>query len=336
MTAICSPTRCMAAATIPAFYIEAVAVAPRGAWPLKFGDLYAEDTAHIAEYLRMRRDARRVSAAISTRTSCVAAPHEPPVTATEDTLGRGADRRRAAAHRAARGRSPSAPIRRSPRRRRSWRSISRPSAPNVSLQQSPEHNFWTDGGRELFDCAGQGRIDAFFFSGGADRRPGNINLVVIGDYAQPKARFAGSFGSAYLYFVVPRVILFRLEHSRRTLVEGRFRHRARHQPAQRLPPRRADRLGDAAAVTCFRQGAGRASASKACIPATRVEEVLDNTGFAFDRPATRAGDAGAFGRATLSLLREHRRAEARRRSIPIRRRGLRHRSAPEQDNEAID
>jgi len=42
----------MAAATIPAFYIEAVAVAPRGAWPLKFGDLYAEDTAHLLDYLR--------------------------------------------------------------------------------------------------------------------------------------------------------------------------------------------------------------------------------------------------------------------------------------------
>jgi glutaconate CoA-transferase subunit A len=42
----------MAAATIPAFYMEAVAVAPRGAWPIKFGDLYAEDTAHIVDYLR--------------------------------------------------------------------------------------------------------------------------------------------------------------------------------------------------------------------------------------------------------------------------------------------
>ena len=31
-------------------------------------------------------------------------------------------------------------------------------------------------------------------------------------------RFPGSFGSGYLYYVVPKVILFRLEHSRRTLV----------------------------------------------------------------------------------------------------------------------
>ena len=40
----------------------------------------------------------------------------------------------------------------------------------------------------------------------------------VGDYDHPKARFPGSFGSAYLYYVVPKVILFRIEHSRRTLV----------------------------------------------------------------------------------------------------------------------
>ncbi|HXZ02161.1 MAG TPA: CoA-transferase [Stellaceae bacterium] len=43
----------MAAATIPAFYIEAVALAPRGAWPLKMGDLYGEDTQHLLDYLAL-------------------------------------------------------------------------------------------------------------------------------------------------------------------------------------------------------------------------------------------------------------------------------------------
>ncbi|MEA2984349.1 MAG: glutaconate CoA-transferase, subunit, partial [Alphaproteobacteria bacterium] len=36
--------------------------------------------------------------------------------------------------------------------------------PFVSLLQSRKHNFFTDGGRELFDCAGQGRVDVFFLS----------------------------------------------------------------------------------------------------------------------------------------------------------------------------
>lgn len=40
-----------ASATIPAFYIEAVAIAPRGAWPLKMGELYPEDTSHLMGYI---------------------------------------------------------------------------------------------------------------------------------------------------------------------------------------------------------------------------------------------------------------------------------------------
>src|SRR5260370_31877476 len=95
--------------------------------------------------------------------------------------------------------------------------------PFVSLLSSERHNFFTDGGRELFDCGGQGRIDAFFLSGGQIDGGANINLVAIGDYTKPKVRFPGSFGSAYLYYVVPRIILFRLEHSRRTPVpQGDF------------------------------------------------------------------------------------------------------------------
>ena len=92
------------------------------------------------------------------------------------------------------------------------------SRPYVSLLGSRDHTFFTDGARELFDCAGQGRVDVFFLSGGQIDGQGNINLVTVGDYEHPKARFPGSFGSAYLYYVVPKVILFRTEHSRRTLV----------------------------------------------------------------------------------------------------------------------
>ena len=83
---------------------------------------------------------------------------------------------------------------------------------------SKRFNCFTDGAREHFDCAAEGRIDAFFLSGGQIDGSANINLVGIGDPAQPKVRFPGSFGSAYLYFLVPKVVLFREEHSRRSLV----------------------------------------------------------------------------------------------------------------------
>jgi glutaconate CoA-transferase subunit B len=91
--------------------------------------------------------------------------------------------------------------------------------PWVSILGAAHENPFTDGGRELFDCAGQGRIDAFFLSGGQIDGAANINLVGTGAYPRTETRFPGSFGSAYLYFVVPRVILFREEHTPRTLVE---------------------------------------------------------------------------------------------------------------------
>lgn len=89
----------------------------------------------------------------------------------------------------------------------------------VSILGSEDNNFFTDGGKEIFDIAGEGRMDAFFLSGAQIDGQANINLVSIGDYRRPKARFSGSFGSGYLYYVVPRVFLFRLEHTRRTLVD---------------------------------------------------------------------------------------------------------------------
>ena len=84
---------------------------------------------------------------------------------------------------------------------------------------SREHNFFTNGAVELFDCAAQGRVDAFFLGGGQIDGQGNINLVGTGDYPKNDVRWPGSFGSAFLYYVVPRVILFREEHSPRVFVD---------------------------------------------------------------------------------------------------------------------
>ncbi|MFZ3349504.1 MAG: CoA-transferase [Xanthobacteraceae bacterium] len=43
----------LAAGTLPGFYVEAVAVEPRGAWPLPLPDHYGTDAAHMAEYARL-------------------------------------------------------------------------------------------------------------------------------------------------------------------------------------------------------------------------------------------------------------------------------------------
>lgn len=173
--------------------------------------------------------------------------------------------------------------------------------PYVSLLQSRKHNFFTDGARELFDCAGQGRIDVFFLSGGQIDGEGNVNLVSIGDYAHPQVRFPGSFGSAYLYYVVPKVILFRTEHSRRTLV----------------PKVDFVSAPGASAPDVYRPGGPIALVTNRCLfsfangrftltsvhPGHTVEEVVEHTGFAFERPAA-VPETPAPSPETLRVMRE--------------------------------
>lgn len=89
----------------------------------------------------------------------------------------------------------------------------------VTILNSRNEQAINDGATELFDMAAQGRIGAFFLSGGQIDGSANINLLGIGDYPRMKVRWSGSFGSAMLYFTVPKVILFRQDHTRRTLVE---------------------------------------------------------------------------------------------------------------------
>jgi len=156
--------------------------------------------------------------------------------------------------------------------------------PYVSLLGSRRHSFFTDGGRELFDCAGQGRVDVFFLSGGQIDGAGNINLVSIGDYQRPTARFPGSFGSAYLYYVVPRVILFRTEHSRRTLVP-----KVDFVSAPGTSPPEVYRTGGPIALVTNRglfsfDRAAKRFRLESLHPGHTLDEVIEHTGFEFDRP----------------------------------------------------
>ena len=173
--------------------------------------------------------------------------------------------------------------------------------PYVSLLGSPKNTFWTDGARELFDCAGQGRIDVFFLSGGQIDGQGNINLVSIGDYAHPMVRFPGSFGSAYLYYVVPKVILFRTEHSRRTLVP-----KVDFISAPGMSEANVYRPGGPIALVtnrCLFSFAGGRFTLESVHPGHTVEEVLENTGFEFSRPET-VPETPAPSPDTLRLMRE--------------------------------
>jgi glutaconate CoA-transferase subunit B len=175
--------------------------------------------------------------------------------------------------------------------------------PYVSLLGSQKHTFWTDGGRELFDCAGQGRIDVFFLSGGEIDGEGNINLVSIGDYDKPTARFPGSFGSAYLYYVVPKVILFRTEHSKRTLVP-----KVSFISAPGGSDDNVYRTGGPVALITNRclfsfDQDRRRFILQSIHPGHTLAEVIVNTGFEFDRPPDVPVTPAPSGE-TLRLLRQ--------------------------------
>lgn len=139
----------------------------------------------------------------------------------------------------------------------------------VSLQQSRAGNPFTEGSRELFDLAGQGRIDTFFLGGAQIDGEGAINLV----RAEGK-RFPGSFGSAYMYSVVPNTILFREEHSPRVLVPRVEFISARGNPAALITGK---------ALFAW-QPARRRFLLRSVHPGFSAQDIRAQTGFDYDAP----------------------------------------------------
>lgn len=167
----------------------------------------------------------------------------------------------------------------------------------LTILGSHAHSRFTNGGAELFDLAGRGRIDAFFLSGGQIDGQANINLVGTGEYPATPVRWSGSFGSGYLYFVVPRVVLFRWEHSRRTLVK-----QVDFISAPGTSPPGVHRPGGPVALLtnlclfAFDRARGR-FVLRSVHPGHTLEEVRDCTGFDFDV----AGDEGGAGAGLRSV-----------------------------------
>lgn len=152
----------------------------------------------------------------------------------------------------------------------------------LSLLHKRSGNPFTEGTRELFDLTGQGRIDLFFLGGGQIDGQANLNLVGTGEWPGMGVRFPGSFGSAFMYFMTPRTILFREEHSRRVLVE-----RVDNVSAPGVSPPGVFRRGTAQALVTgrcvFRFHPERARFSLQSLhPGETVESVREATGFAFD------------------------------------------------------
>ncbi len=171
----------------------------------------------------------------------------------------------------------------------------------VTVLGSMRNNAFTNGGVELFDLAAQGRIDAFFLGGGQIDGAANINLVGTGAYPHVDVRWPGSFGSSYLYFLVPRVILFREEHTRRVMVpKVDFVSAPGVSEANVYRPGGPHAMVTSLAHFSFDK-ARRRFRIESVHPSHTLEEVLDHTGFEFEQPAivpvTPVPDA-----ATLALI----------------------------------
>lgn len=134
---------------------------------------------------------------------------------------------------------------------------------------------------DLFDLSARGGLDTAFLSGVQIDGGGRINLSVIGDFSAPKVRLPGGAGSALILPTARRTILWRTQHTPRSLVQ------------------QLDFVTAAGNVDClvtplcvFRMHGSREShrfALEALLPGVKSETVRGQTGFAFeseDPPAT--------------------------------------------------
>jgi glutaconate CoA-transferase subunit B len=183
-----------------------------------------------------------------------------------------------------------------------WLCVKQGDPIRLSLLHKRSGNPFTEGSRELFDLTGQGRVDLFFLGGGEIDGQANLNLIGTGEWPGKAVRFPGSFGSAFMYYMAGRTILFREEHSPRVLVE-----RVAHISAPGVSEPRVFRRGHAQALVTgrcvFRFHPERARFSLASVhPGESVESVRAMTGFAFDLEGE-APQTPAPTEAELALLR---------------------------------
>jgi glutaconate CoA-transferase subunit B len=134
--------------------------------------------------------------------------------------------------------------------------------------------------RQFHFLAQRGELGLFFVSGVQIDRQGNYNLHQLGaDPERPQARFPGGYGGGMIYYCARRTIVFRTEHTRRSLVE-----RVDFISAAGSSPSETVRLGGPSKVVTpkatFHFDTGSASLRLESIhPPYSLDEIRENTGF---------------------------------------------------------
>lgn len=125
---------------------------------------------------------------------------------------------------------------------------------------------------DLFDLSARGGLDTAFLGGVQIDGAGRINMSAIGDFARPTVRLPGGAGSALILPTARRTILWRTQHTPRSLV-------------QRLDfitaAGNVDRLVTPLCLFRIDRTAGRFRI-EGLMPGVTLETVRQQTGFAFD------------------------------------------------------
>lgn len=126
---------------------------------------------------------------------------------------------------------------------------------------------------ELFDLSARGGLDTAFLSGVQIDGAGRINMSVIGAFERPTVRLPGGAGSALILPTAKRTILWRTQHSPRSLVERLDFVTAAGNVDRLVTP-----------LCVFRRDGDRFTL-EARAPGVTVDAIAAATGFAFRCPA---------------------------------------------------
>jgi glutaconate CoA-transferase subunit B len=148
------------------------------------------------------------------------------------------------------------------------------------LYGDPESRL-SEGLHEFFGFAQKGKGDVFFLSGIQIDRQGSINLSVIGNYERPRLRLPGGAGSAMLYSLSRRTILFTMTHTRKLFVPRVDFVNAAAFDGEVKTPWRLGGLSHIVTPLCvmkFDAGEKRVLLDL-LLPGVALQQVLENTGF---------------------------------------------------------